>query len=147
MKKKYPYKLLDDDEKIRLLEVRTFYKVRHFFSVFTNRLDGMALIEILSMEKNLNINTLKKIISSILQPNSPLEPTREETIVLYYRDNVPVSAICRTLDITSMTVYKFIQEYLKDPSQVYLPRLKWDVQGHVEELHNFLERLYNYDGY
>ena len=147
MKKKYPYKLLDDDEKIRLLEVRTFYKVRHFFSVFTNRLDGMALIEILGMEKNLNINTLKKIISSILQPNSPLEPTREETIVLYYRANVPVSAICRTLGITSMTVYKFIQEYLKDPSQVYLPRLKWDVQGHVEELHNFLERLYNYDGY
>ena len=147
MKKRYPYKPLDDEEKLRLLEVRLFYKTRHFFSVFNNKLDGMAIIEIVSLEKNLNINILKKIINSILQTNSPLEPSREETAILYYRDNVPVSTICKSLNITSMTAYKFIQEYLRDPSQVFLPRLKWDVQGHVVELHKFLEELFNYDGY
>jgi hypothetical protein len=141
MKKTIELPVLSAEEQRRLVEIKMCVLIEHIFKTLGDRLTTYELIEVLCSASSTSVNLIKGVIANIRAANSTVSPDKGEIAVMFYRDNYPVSKICRIIDISPNTVYNYIEAYCRIKDREFLPKIKAEYYTQVEAFTKLLGEL------
>lgn len=105
----------------RWLEVKFYYFCQDLMAHNGSTTDVMAIIEALAAVGKYEAEPVKSVAQEILTTYR-IRPTREELILLCYKNSVPVRTIVKELQVSNLTLYNLIADDKEDPRAFY-PRL------------------------
>lgn len=133
--------LLTENEKQRLREINLYYLINHIFITFGNRLSAYEMFDAICVRLQIHSSAVRSLITECL--NRTIAPTVYEGAILMYKNDTPVSLICKRIGkITPKTVYNYIQDYIREPEE-FKPRLAKTHDVTVDLLYPFLRDLYS----
>lgn len=115
--------LSDDKQRTyeRWLEVDFYYFCTDLLKVRNNMMDVMEVIEALAPLGKYEITPAKQVTQVVLT-SFRLRPTKEEFVLLCYRNKIPTRQICKYLSMSNTTLYEMINADKKDP-RIFSPKL------------------------
>lgn len=111
-------------EEERLIEIEFYLFVTHLLETYNRSILSIDVIESLAQLFNCNITFLKKLTQEIYNKTSVIIPSRQELIITMYRTNVSARKIRSQFNIHPQTMYRYLNEYVREGQFEYVPRLE-----------------------
>lgn len=136
-------KPLTELEQDRLIEIDFYLFIKHLLDAYNQSIITLDIIETLGHLFNCNITTLKQLALAIYNKNTLLIPSKQELIVLLYKEGNTLNRLRTKLKIHPQTVYRMLQLYLEQGQFEYVPKLNEEdlivIKSFMIQLHTLLD--------
>lgn len=110
-------------EKERLIEIEFYLFITRLLETYNKSVLSLDVIESLAQLFNCNVTFLKKLAQEIHGNTSIIIPSKQELIITMYRTNTSVRNIRARFNVHPQTVYKYLDEYVRNGQFEYVPKL------------------------
>lgn len=140
---KQQIKPLTESEKDRLIEIDFYLFVKHLLNKYNNSILALDIIEALGQLYNCNITALKQLALGIYNKTSLLIPSKQELIVLLYKEGNTLNRLRSKLNIHPQTVYRMLGQYINEGQFEYVSKLNDEgliiVKSFMTQLHDLID--------
>lgn len=131
---------MDTNLKYRWLEVQLYYFIHNVTSKHNSMTDLFTLIEGLAPYGEFPAELMKATLQEVITTHY-VAPTREEAILLMYRNGVPTQQIKDKWKLSGKALYKILNTDKADP-RVFYPRLTKEQNKNIEKLFDAIHTIY-----
>lgn len=135
---------LTDVEKERLVEIDFYMFVKHLLESYNHSILSTDVIESLAQLYNCNITLLKRLAHEIYNGTSPLIPSKQELVIMLYKEGLTIREIRRITGAHPQTVYRYLDVYESEGQFEYVYKSSEEDLTVIKSFMSQLKNLVNW---